>query len=61
MISNEELVGFTGFDWTEQQDPWSDELIDILRMVGELVTTARARRNRERELRELRSQYETLV
>ncbi|ERH09634.1 MAG: PAS sensor histidine kinase [halophilic archaeon J07HX64] len=61
MISKGELVGFIGFDWIEEQDPWSDELIDILRMVGELITTARTRRARERELRTLRSQYETLV
>jgi PAS domain S-box-containing protein len=61
MISNDKLVGFVGFDWVEEQDVWSDEFINILCMVSELITTARRRKEREQELRELTSQYETLV
>ena len=61
MISNDKLVGFVGFDWVEEQDVWPDEFINILCMVNELITTARRRKEREQELRELTSQYETLV
>ena len=61
MISNDKLVGFVGFDWVEEQDVWSDEFINILCMVNELITTARRRKEREQELRELTRQYETLV
>ena len=61
MTSNDKLVGFVGFDWVEEQDVWSGEFINILCMVSELITTARRRKEREQELRELTSQYETLV
>jgi PAS domain S-box-containing protein len=61
MISNDELVGFVGFDWAEEQEVWSDEFINILRMVGELMTTARTRNKREQELQKLKGQYETLA
>lgn len=53
MISDDELVGFIGFDWVKKQEPWSDEFINILRMTSELITTARKRKKREQELREL--------
>ncbi len=53
MRSENRLAGFIGFDWTEEQAPWSEEFINILQLLGELITTARQRRERERELREL--------
>ena len=52
MISNSELIGFIGFDWVEEQDAWSDEFINILRMASELITTARKRKAREQNLKE---------
>ena len=61
MISNDELVGFVGFDWVEKQEAWSDEFISILRMVSELITTARTRNEREKELQRIKNQYETLA
>lgn len=50
MISNGELVGFIGFDWVTEQEAWSDEFIDVLRLTSELITTARRREARRREL-----------
>lgn len=61
MISDNELVGFIGFDWVEEQEPWSDEFIDILRMTSELITTARNREQREQELRELTNRLNLAV
>ncbi|MFD1571226.1 PAS domain S-box protein [Halorubrum laminariae] len=61
MISNNELVGFIGFDWVEDQGVWSDEFINILRMASELITTARNRKEREGKLQELKRQYETVA
>jgi PAS domain S-box-containing protein len=61
MISDDELVGFIGFDWVEEQDPWSDEFINILRIVSEFITTARKHNERKQELQELKSQYEALA
>ena len=61
MISNDELVGFVGFDWVEEQQPWSDEFINTLRMTSELITTARKREQREQELRELTERLDLAV
>lgn len=61
MVSDDELVGVIGFDWLEEQEAWSDEFVDILWTASELVTTAHNRKEREGELRELKSQYETLA
>ncbi|MFB6297449.1 MAG: PAS domain S-box protein [Salinirussus sp.] len=57
MISDGELVGFIGFDWVEEQEAWSDEFINVLRMVSELITTARRRKERRQELEE----FETII
>ena len=61
MISDDELDGFIRFDWVEEQNQWSDEFINILRMVSELITTARKRIEREQVAKELTSQYKTLA
>lgn len=61
MVSNDELVGFVGFDWVEEQQPWSDEFINTLRMTSELITTARKREQREQELRELTDRLDLAV
>ena len=61
MISDDELVGFIGFDWVKEQTQWSDEFINILRMVSELITTARDRIEREQVVKELTIQYKTLA
>lgn len=50
MISDDTLVGFIGFDWVAEQDEWSAEFIDVLRMVGELIASARRREARRQEL-----------
>jgi PAS domain S-box-containing protein len=50
MISDGTLVGFIGFDWTQEQKSWSREFVDILRMAGELITSARRQEARRREL-----------
>jgi PAS domain S-box-containing protein len=50
MITEDELVGFIGFDWVKRKDSWSKEFIDILFMVGKLITSALERETRRREL-----------
>lgn len=50
MITEDELVGFVGFDWVEKHERWSDEFIDILQIAGKLITSAIQRESRRREL-----------
>jgi len=37
------LLGFIGFDWTEQQEPWSADTIDLLEVSGNIIANALAR------------------
>lgn len=38
------LLGFIGFDWTEQQEPWSDDTIDLLEVSGNIIANALTRK-----------------
>jgi PAS domain S-box-containing protein len=61
MILNDELVGFIGFDWVDEQEAWSDEFINILRMTSELITSARKRKEYQQELKEFETIIEALT
>jgi len=61
MILNHELVGFIGFDWADEQEVWSDEFLNMLWTVSELITTAFKRRERETELRELTERFNLAI
>ena len=61
MISNEELVGFVGFDWIEPQDVWEQEFVDILRIAARLITSALQQDARRQEIAHISSQYQSLV
>lgn len=49
MISEGELIGFIGFDWTEKQEVWSEDFVHILRLYAEVIISA-IQLEREREL-----------
>lgn len=49
MISEGELIGFIGFDWTEKQEVWSEDFVHILRLYAEVIISA-IQVEREREL-----------
>jgi PAS domain S-box-containing protein len=38
------LLGFIGFDWTEQQEPWSEGTVDLLEDSGNIITNALTRK-----------------
>lgn len=50
LASSEGLIGFVGFDSVADHKHWSDELILLLRIVGEMFTNALQRRRAERAL-----------
>jgi PAS domain S-box-containing protein len=37
------LLGFIGFDWTEEQEPWSADTIDLLEVSGNIIANALTR------------------
>lgn len=44
LVSGSDLLGFIGLDWLEEQEPWSEETIDLLEICGHTVTNALARK-----------------
>jgi PAS domain S-box-containing protein len=46
MVRGDSLLGFIGLDWTEQQQPWSQDTIDLLELCGNTVSNALIRKDR---------------
>jgi CheY-like chemotaxis protein len=46
LVRGDELLGFIGLDWLEQQDPWSQDTIDLLELCGNTVSNALTRKDR---------------
>jgi len=61
MISEQELVGFVGFDWIAPQDVWEQEFVDILHIAGRLITTALRQESRQREREQREERFHALV
>lgn len=55
IISNRKLQGYIGFDSVTREMSWSDEIEPLLRMIGEILLSARDRRcaEQQRQLLEL--------
>jgi PAS domain S-box-containing protein len=61
MISEQELVGFVGFDWVDSQDVWEQEFVDILHIAGRLITNALRQESRQREIEQREERFHALV
>jgi len=61
MISERELVGFVGFDWTDPQDVWEQEFVDILHIAGRLITSALRQESRQQEIEQHKERFHALV
>ncbi|WP_052813199.1 response regulator [Desulfonatronum thioautotrophicum] len=55
LIQDQNCFGFVGFDVVQEEKVWSDEEIDLLRILAELFTNAEVRRAHERHLVEARA------
>ncbi|TVR00104.1 MAG: response regulator [Desulfovibrionales bacterium] len=55
LIQDQHCFGFVGFDVVQEEKVWSDEEIDLLRILAELFTNAEVRRTHERHLVQART------
>jgi CheY-like chemotaxis protein len=46
LVRGDAVLGFIGLDWLEQQEPWSEETIDLLNLCGNTVSNALTRKHR---------------
>lgn len=50
IVHGRDLIGFAGFDSVNRERSWSDDTIDLLRIVGDAIGNALVRNRMEREL-----------
>ncbi len=61
MIYGGNLIGFAGFDSVREERVWEEDVIALLRIVGEMFANALERKHAEEELRKYRDHLEGLV
>jgi len=61
MVYRGNLVGFLGFDSVSAKKAWAEDIIALLRIVGEIFVNALERKRAEEALHESESQYRLLV
>lgn len=58
MVFNKQLIGFLGFDSVRSEKKWSEDIISLLRIVGETFANALECRRAEKEQRILQEQLD---
>ncbi len=61
MVCAGKLLGFVGLDSVRAEKAWPDEIIALLRIVGDILANALARRSAERALQESQRMLATLM
>lgn len=60
IVSDSSIVGFLGFDSVRLKKNWSEDIISLLKIVGEIFACALSRKQMMEALRESESKYKTL-
>jgi PAS domain S-box-containing protein len=61
MVCRGKLIGFLGFDSVKAEKVWPEDIIALLRIVGEIFASALERKRTEEALRESEAQYRILI
>ncbi len=61
MFSLSRMIGMLGFSRLRREEPWSDESISLLRVMGEIFGNAVARKHADQRLRESEERYRSVV
>jgi PAS domain S-box-containing protein len=61
MVCRDRVVGFVGFDCVLYQNDWSEQVVMILRVVGDIFANLLDRKQAEEALRKSEEAYRTLV
>jgi PAS domain S-box-containing protein len=61
LIVNKELKGFLGFDSVRMERTWSEDVITLIKIVGDIIINSLERQKIEKALREGEEKYRTLV
>ncbi len=61
MLIEGRVIGFIGFDAVRQKKKWQDDIVLLLRLVGEFFANALERRRKDRELRQAQEQISAIL
>ncbi len=61
MVYGDTLVGFLGLDSTEKKRAWDEEILSLLKIVGEIFANALARKQASEAVRQSEIKYRTIV
>ncbi len=61
MICRDQLIGFLGFDSVHREKHWSEDVVVLLKTVGEMIGNALTRKRAEETLRESEERYKTII
>ncbi len=61
LVCQDELMGFLGLDSIKEEKPWNKDIVDLLRIVGEIFANAFARKASEEALHRAQTQLEQRV
>lgn len=61
IISGDQLLGFMGFDSVQTKKDWSNTIIDLLKVVGQMLGNAIDRMRKEQEIRETSRKLEQIT
>ncbi len=61
MVYKEQLVGFLGFDSVREEKVWSDDVISLLKIIGEIFINALEHKRSDEALRESEQQYRMTI
>jgi len=60
MVSSGSLVGFLGFDWVREKKTWTEDIIALIRILGQIFMNVLERKRTEEALRESRKKLRFL-
>ncbi|MCK4329397.1 PAS domain S-box protein [candidate division WOR-3 bacterium] len=61
MVYGRDLLGFLGFDSVRMEKTWSEDIISLLKKVGEIFSNALEHKRTEEELKQSEKRYKDLV
>lgn len=61
IVCQDQLIGFLGFDSVRKEKSWSEDIMALLKTVGEIIGSAIIRKRAEEALRASEERYKTII
>lgn len=61
IVCQDQLIGFLGFDSVKKEKSWSEDIMNLLKTVGEIIGSAIIRKRAEEALKASEERYKTII